>query len=62
MFQPPCPGGVFSPATRADRAPIGRDEIDIHAELLQKIRGDVAHDAFVIGWSCATRQVTGSAG
>ena len=32
----------FLGAAGADRAPIGRDEVDIHAYLLQQIGGDIA--------------------
>ena len=58
MFQPPWPGGVFL-ARRAPTVPQSSDEIDVHAELLQQVGGDVAQ-RLVIGMSWATRQVTGS--
>ena len=52
-------GGVLLGAASADRAPVGRDEIDIHAQRFNR-SAVTSPCALVIGWSCATMQVTGS--
>ncbi len=43
MPQPPCARRLLLGAALADGAPVGGDEVDRHADLLQQVGGDLAH-------------------